>query len=625
MITGHKAGDEVTGLCFKQNVYSIEVRAVAETISIKGEEKNQAGAGSKLAPATIALSPLFLPEDPAEAQRVFNSLPAQNQLEIVLQVRGKERLLYLFLSENPEQLVQSLPELEVFLTVKEVGEKDALDLISITTPEQFQYFLDLEFWKKDELDPEKIFHWMEILLECGEKKVNQFIRSTDLELITLLLKKFLQVTTLEGEPLEVRDRISLFTLDQHYFILFKKSETRVIFQPFLEIFYRADTNSYRKVMEALIVELGSELEEEGYRLRNARMADYGFPDFEEALEIYSFVNPDSLSLEEDFTPVKKHEEGDKSSSTFYLTFQNEGPFLSSVLSRIDDPSALNRLMEEIAALCNKAIVAESIDRFTIEEMERVSKKVFHYLDLGLQYLSREEDPRAFEILRSFPLQKIFQCGVGATLLLRKKAESILKCPWFAGDRENLVFLDPPYLGKFQGILKKRPTLYRNGGFGDFKSLHDLKEIELFLESLEVIVNTVEKKLNVSPHELKELDLTLCYPKDWREITLSTIFLTSLANQVLYGVFRFEAIEQARLKELLAHLFDRNEQGKGVVKMEIKKGIKDWIDSISDDQNKREHLLAFWDFCLDLFAEQYGRIPPGGEVDPRFVEGLLIHT
>ena len=96
---------------------------------------------------------LTLPEDQKEAEKVFNSLPVKNQLDAVLQARGRERLRYLFLSEHPEQLIQELPELEVFLTVKETGEKDCLDLISLTTPEQFQYLLDLDLWKKRSIRP----------------------------------------------------------------------------------------------------------------------------------------------------------------------------------------------------------------------------------------------------------------------------------------------------------------------------------------------------------------------------------------------------------------------------------------------------------------------------------------
>lgn len=565
----------------------------------------------------------ILPEDPQEAQKIFNSLPVKNQLDIVLRARGKERLRYLFLSEHPEQLVQQLPGIEVFLTVKEVGEEDCLDLISLTTAEQFQYLLDLDFWKRDQLDPEKVLHWMEILTESGEKKVAQFIHSTDRELISLLLKKFLQVVTLEGEPIEVRDRVPLFTLDQHYFIDFKGKGAREIFQPFLEIFYRVDENGYRRLVDSLIVELESELEEAGYRLRNGRLADYGFPDFEEALDIYSFVNPDSLTGEKRTPQIKDLEETEKESPTFYLTFQNEGPFLSSVLSGIDDPHEQERLRQETTALCNKAIIAEAIDLSNLAGMERMIRKVYHYLNLGLQYLSKEEEGKAFEILRSLPMQRLFQCGVSTTILLRRKAESILKGPWFSGDRENLVFLDPPHFEKYEGILRKRPVLYREGVFEDFKNLQDLKDADDFLESIVTIANFLGEGLNIYPRHLKKMDLRGCHPERWEELTFSAIFITSFANRILKGTFRLEAIEQDQVKDFLIQVFERDAQGKGVIKMEVKNGLRDWTYSSEHEEMKRQHLTAFQDFCLDLFEEAYGKITPGEEIDPRFVKGLLI--
>ena len=179
-----------------------------------------------LGTAMVDNLPVTLSEDPKETGRVFNSLSVKNQLDVVLQTRGKDRLHYLFLSEHPEQLVQELPELEVFLTVKEAGEKDCLDLISLTTPEQFQFLLDLDFWKRDQLDPDKVLYWMEILLESGEKKVTQFIQSTDIEFIALLLKKFLHATTMDGEHVEGMDRIPFFTLDQYHFVHFRGKRTR---------------------------------------------------------------------------------------------------------------------------------------------------------------------------------------------------------------------------------------------------------------------------------------------------------------------------------------------------------------------------------------------------------------
>ena len=567
---------------------------------------------------------LVLPEDPKEAQKIFQSLPVQNQLGLVLQSRGKDRLATLFLSEHPEELIQSFPEQEIFLTIKEVGEKDCLELISLTTPEQLQYLLDIEFWKRDQIDPEKVLHWMEILLESGEKKVVQFIRSTDSELIALALKKFLRVNTLEGEVTEGMDKVPLFTLDQYYFIGFKGVKAREVFEPFLKIFNRIDREGYQRLMDSLVYELELEVEETEYRLRNGRLNDYGFPDFEEALEIYRFVNPDSLVKRERSRSVESSsEESKRESSFYYLTFYSEGPFFSTILSQIDHPQEMDRLKQEITALCNKAIVAEAIDLSNISGMERSVQRVYHYLNLGLQYLSQEEEKKALEILRVFPIQKIFQCGASLPILLRRKAETILKGSWFGGDQENLLLLDPPHLGKLEGVLRRRPLFYRNGVDDDFKALRDLKEMEVFLESIEGIVSFLGETVRVSPLSLKGMDLSGCHPERWQEITLSTIFLTSLANQILLGTFKFEAIEPDHLKDLFLRLFERDDQGKGVIKMGFRNELKEWFQSIEGESQRRDHLVAFQDFCLDLLEEQFGKIPPGEDIDPRFVKGLLI--
>jgi hypothetical protein len=570
-------------------------------------------------------SSLTLPEDIQEARKVFQSLPFQNQLELLLHHRGKERLHTLFLSEHPEELIPALPEQEIYLTIKEVGERDCLEIISLTTPEQFQYLLDLELWKRDQLDTGKVLHWMELLLESGEKKLAQFIRTADLEWIALLLINFIHVTTLEGEQTERMDHLPLFTLDQFYFIDFKGVKTREVFEPFLKTFSRIDGEGYRRLMESLICELASELEEIGYRMRNGRLNDYGFPDLEEALEIYRFIQPESPLRREGAFKPRGFEPIGRESSIYYMTFRAEGPFFSTILSRIDNPKEQDQLKQEITSLCNKAIVAEAIDLSNLAGMERVIQKVYHYLNLGLQYLSSEEERRAIEILRSFPIQKVFQCGVSLTILLKRRAETILKGSWVEGDRENLVLLDPLHLETLEGVLRKRPAFYRNGAYDDFRDLRDIKAMESFLESIEALLSFFGEKLKVSSRSLKEIDLSGCHPDKWQEITLSTLFLTALANQILQGRFHFEAIERARLNDLLSYLFERDTHGKGAIRMDIRNRLREGLSSMENDPQRREHLLAFQDFCLDLFEESFGKIPPGEETDPRFVKGLLIHT
>jgi hypothetical protein len=568
--------------------------------------------------------PGVLSGDPKEIQKAFNSLPVDQQLNIVLGARGKERLRALFFSHNPKELVQKLPELEIFLTVKEVGRSDAIDLVSLTTPEQFQYLLDLDLWKKDRLDPDKVVRWLEILLESGEERVVEFIRSSDLEFLCLLFITFLHITKFEGDPTELMDRNLPFTLDREYFITFRKAEIRPVFQPFLEILYRYDTDTYRRLMESLLSELESDIEETSYRFRNARLADYGFPDMEQALEIYRFVNPGTLPVEE--TPqVTVHDISEKTQPTFYLTAQGDGPFFSAVFSKVTDPLVRDRLREELAGLCNKAMVAESIDLLDIGDMEWVVKKVFHYLNLGLQGLSGEEEGKAVRILRTASLQKVFQAGMGATLLLRKKAETLLKGPWFEGDRKNLRFLDSIDKGTMEGVLKRKPGIYRNGVVDDFKNLQDLKEVEDVLDRIDVVVTTLREKLNMTPERAREQGWAAGDTEGGKDMSLSTFFLTALANRVLNGRFEIETLDKNRLQDLFSIIFENDGQGRGRLRMEIRRDMTEWLDSTEDDERKRQHLRAFWDFCVDVLEGDFGRIPPGEEIDPRFVRSLMIRA
>jgi len=59
-------------------------------------------------------------------------------------------------------------------------------------------------------------------------------------------------------------------------VAFKKPETRPVLQRFLEYLYLADPMGVSMLLESLISEITSELEEDAYRLRKGRMADHGF-------------------------------------------------------------------------------------------------------------------------------------------------------------------------------------------------------------------------------------------------------------------------------------------------------------------------------------------------------------
>ncbi len=48
-----------------------------------------------------------------------------------------------------------------------------------------------------------------------------------------------------------------------------------------------------------------------------------------------------------------------------------------------------------------------------------------------------------------------------------------------------------------------------------------------------------------------------------------------------------------------------------------------FNSPEREELKRQHLLAFQDFCLDLMEEEYGKISLEEKIAPRFMRGPLI--
>ena len=58
---------------------------------------------------------------------------------------------------------------------------------------------------------------------------------------------------------------------------------------------------------------------------------------------------------------------------------------------------------------------------------------------------------------------------------------------------------------------------------------------------------------------------------------------------------------------------------------MKKALGNVLTSVEDEEIKHQHFLAFCDFCRDLLEEKYGAMAPDGEINPKGVKGLLVHT
>ncbi len=208
---------------------------------------------------------------------------------------------------DPKAAVAALPVDEFYYLVAERGLPEAQELLHLAAPEQLQMLLDMEIWDRDRLLPSKAEPWLAALIEAPAEQIYQWVRGLDVEVTALLLRRRMTLYDLTmGEEPDSDPEGQFFKTPDGFFMidaLGSPDEQRVT-QSLLEALYSTDLNYARRVLVALNQELESNLEEEAYRWRAGRLADLGFVDYFEALEVYAPLDPASVHIGD--APVRAH-------------------------------------------------------------------------------------------------------------------------------------------------------------------------------------------------------------------------------------------------------------------------------------------------------------------------------
>lgn len=414
----------------------------------------------------------------------FDALPVERRLEIFRNLSPEARAELAEVVRQPQEIIRNISEEEMLFTIKTLGEEHATTLIRCTTGRQLQYLLDVDLWKKDMFDTRSAARWLEIISGMGEDKILQLVQVADPELIITVMNRLIRVAIrdLDIDLVEQQDSLPLFTLEDLFFIDFKYREYEDELKIFLETIFRWNADYYFGLMQELARGVHLESEEAAKKWRQARLADKGFPEFDEALAIYQYLKRDAIAGP---TPERSpHEPGDSGQTRTFLGYPlkliDSNSLFKRCLDEISDPVEKDRVSTELAHLANKVMVADARDPGSVEDLKGSLRKVSGYINIALEDLCGQNLTEAMGLARSNHFEMLFRRGFSLILDLRKEAQKLAReCE---GGVENLGY---PLAMVVRGLFEKRP-IYAANVLGEekvreFEHLEDVIRIRTLMD------------------------------------------------------------------------------------------------------------------------------------------------
>ena len=368
--------------------------------------------------------------------------------------RGKRRLDLILEQENPGALVRALPADELYLSIREIGLGDAVELVQLASPKQFRAFLDLAAWRGDRVQPRSALPWLRAARAGSTDSPGAAARwaaklaGIDTELLVLVLRDTLRIHDLERDPDPhlTTDRF-LRTPENKFVIEFlAEGAEYMAVRGLVDDLYADDPFKATRLLSSIRWELPSELEETALRWRTGRLADLGYPTREEAFSW--FARPAARAQPPAGTPARP--------PGFYLERIGKGSFLARAAAKLTDEER-EHLELELVTAANAALVADAVDPGDLDAVRRAVEASRALVEMGLEDAAGADEARATEILAATAVKFLFQRGFGRALQLKWRAEKLLAV---TGSRDAPL-LDAP-LGEAASALARLRPLYFPG-------------------------------------------------------------------------------------------------------------------------------------------------------------------
>ena len=461
--------------------------------------------------------------------------------------RARTKSLAQTLLDRPDvaRYVPTMPVQELFYAIKEVGLHDASELVHLATPAQVQGCLDLDAWQKDEFLADRAMPWLEVLIDAGPAKLARAIDGLDPEVIALYLQRHARVYDLHLDQPPEEAEGHYYPTPDGFFLLdvldAREGGHGKHVERFVDWLYRADMEIARRVIMSAKWELATDLSEHAYRFRAGRMADLGYVDYFEALEVYRYLDPMTVRVGEGSVTPPVVEGGLPSELSAAI---DPASLLAKALERIVDPDELDRFSSSLLQLVNRVMSADLVEPGDVEAAQAALRRTASYLGLALEFLGRSDLGRTIEALRTVSPTRLFRLGFSLTAKLKKAADTLLAHAWLSPSPSGAAsppgaagasLLDPPHADVVHALRKARPMFPRalegKDGERPFETLGEIAQAARSLEEAAQIGDFVRRGLGVDPRLLSEENLDACVPGP-DTITFQVIIATLAANLLL---------------------------------------------------------------------------------------------
>ncbi|HEY3353680.1 MAG TPA: DUF6178 family protein [Polyangia bacterium] len=490
--------------------------------------------------------------------------------------RGRTRLRADALISLPdaEKRVPTLPVAQIYDAIMQVGLGDAGALLELCSPEQVRGLLDLDVWERDQIRLERLEPWIEALVDLGFEKVGQSLRGLDVELVARYLRAHTTVydLSLEEAP-EHLDRPLYPTPDRFFLIdIADEGEERKRIERLLDDLYRHDITNARRLLQTSRAEIDSQLEEMAYRWRAGRMADLGFVDYYEALDVYRLLDPAKVRPGEGTADPALPEGASVALAGPVADAMAGESFFARVMATITDAAELARVSAALLTLCNRILSADRVEPSDGDQARRSLERAHGFLSVGLEVIGRGDPAAAAEALRSIALGRVFRAGVSVALKAQQLADTLV--------RDMPVTLVPGVASLFEAphaqvvaALRHRPPMTTSllddegarstaGGraapapvpgadLRPIRSVVDIRRLSLYLEEAAAMARVVHEGLGLDLAQLGAVTLAGAAPARPDEIHLGDLVRTAAVRFLGGGALDPAPLEVAAIEAFRA--------------------------------------------------------------------------